>query len=271
MHPAAMETTVVCCIGCVRDPPFCPDPFHWWRHTFPGGFHIQHLPCPPLAEPPTPKATELLDRPFSTKAFRTHLLRRLEVTIPARTWPARISTAPHSKGERSKEKKIPLIWLPAINETDQKQNLFLRTSFENTSGADFLQHIKPASENTFPFRAPRLCCLAALSCDCCEDRRRGSSQWRLFRFLCCLLPHRGLKESPGPHQSASTFHNSRQRDSTLSGRWLCLRLTTPSCHCLDPRVWCRDLCSSYSSVTKGTRMQKLNLNSLNAVKPSVWY
>lgn len=37
MQQAAMETGVVCCVGCVRDPPFCPDPFPLWRHTFPRG------------------------------------------------------------------------------------------------------------------------------------------------------------------------------------------------------------------------------------------
>lgn len=51
MQPAAMETSAVCCVACVRDPPSCPDPFPLWRHTFPGGFHIQHLPCPPTPRP----------------------------------------------------------------------------------------------------------------------------------------------------------------------------------------------------------------------------
>lgn len=66
--------------------------------------------CPvPLTEPPTPKAAELLDRPFSIKAIHTHLLRGLEVIIPARTWPAGLqpwSPTPHSRGERSTVKKI---------------------------------------------------------------------------------------------------------------------------------------------------------------------
>lgn len=79
MQKVAMETRVFCCVGCVRDPPFCPDPVPLWRHTFPGGFHIQHLPCLPTPDPPTPK--ELLGWLFSIKAIHTHLLRGSEVII----------------------------------------------------------------------------------------------------------------------------------------------------------------------------------------------
>lgn len=86
MQRAAMETKVFCCVVCVRDPPFGPDPFPLWRHTFPGGFHIQHLPClPPPYYPPTPKTRELLDWFSSIKGIHTHLLRGLEVTIQTET------------------------------------------------------------------------------------------------------------------------------------------------------------------------------------------
>lgn len=38
-----------------------------------------------------------------------------------------------------------------------------------------------------------------------------------------LMSHRALKESAGPHQSASAFHNSGQRDGApFRGRWLSL-------------------------------------------------
>lgn len=66
MQQAAMETRVLCCVDCVRDPPLCSDLFLWWRHTFPRGFHIQHLPCLP-----PPKARDLSDWLLSIKAIHT--------------------------------------------------------------------------------------------------------------------------------------------------------------------------------------------------------
>lgn len=90
----------------------------------------------------------------------------------------------------------------------------------------------------------------ALSCDCWMWKQKE----REFPgvSMSCLLPRWALKESPGSHQSASTFHNSWQRDSTRCSRWLCLRLSTPSSHCLGCGVWCsRALCSSSSLCVTG--------------------
>lgn len=65
-----------------------PWPFPSMAAHFPWGISHTTSALSPLTEPPIPKAAELLDRPFSIKAIHTHLLRGLEVIIPARTWPA---------------------------------------------------------------------------------------------------------------------------------------------------------------------------------------
>lgn len=61
--------------------PFCPDPFHLWRHTFPSGetagggggggaLGSQHLPC--LSTPKHQPCSSFCSKPFSTKARHTH-------------------------------------------------------------------------------------------------------------------------------------------------------------------------------------------------------
>lgn len=63
------------CWPCQKPAPFCPDPFHLWRHTFPWG-DFAHNICP-VFQPPRPTHS----RGASGLAFlnkgrpRTHLLR----------------------------------------------------------------------------------------------------------------------------------------------------------------------------------------------------
>lgn len=197
MQPAAVETGVVCCIG-YRDPPFCPDPFPWCRHTFPWGFHIQHLPCPPLIWPTHSKSQRASGLAFLNKGHPhtpAERVRGHHLGMKTLPWPGRASThilMQHSKGEKGLL-TLPTEWAgfyKTLHQLLKTRSLFILSG----CSVKLLHHVIGE----------------------CEDSRMGSSLWCLMGLLCCLLPRQALKESPGPHQSACTFHNSWQRDSTLS-------------------------------------------------------
>lgn len=86
------------CWPCQRPAPFCPDPFHLWRHTFPWG-DFAHNICP-VFQPPGPTHC----RGASGLAFlnkgrpRTHLLRGLEVDTLSQSGGGR---GGHSQGEKT--------------------------------------------------------------------------------------------------------------------------------------------------------------------------
>lgn len=182
-----METRVACC-GCVIDLPFWPKPIHRWRHAFPGGFHIQHLHPAPHPQPHPPPIPEILDHLLSAEAVH-----------PRTCW----------EGQRSPSKT--------------------RTHYHNLAGSAQKNSCSLFSERWLPFRTRnvriflngRILLFTALL-----------QMWNLQRLAAwsrdtegegvywgsqtCLLSHRALKESAGPHPSASTFPNSWQRACALS-------------------------------------------------------
>lgn len=168
-----METMAACCIGCVRSA-LLPWPFPSMAAHFPWGISHTTSALSPLTEPPTPKAAELLDRPFSIKTIHTHLLRGLEVIIPARTWPAGLqpwSPTPHSRGERSTVKKIYSSHFPSSYHCYQNKAFFLEWSlrtqvvliFLTLSGCSVMWLLWRQKEREFPVASVRISVLPAAS------------------------------------------------------------------------------------------------------------
>lgn len=173
-----METRVVCCVGCVRDPPFCSDPSLWWWHTFPRGFHIQHLPCLP-----TPKARDLLDWLLSIKAIHTHLLSGLEVITQAWTGyhdPGRALVCIRLSYNIVKEKMEILTLSPK----DLQRRKFIHPYSSDQWKRPFIE-MPDENMRTFIFTrhsSVRLLCHVTAECG---DRRRGRSLGCLWA-ACCL-------------------------------------------------------------------------------------
>lgn len=122
--------------------------------------------------------------------------------------------------EKEKKPKTFLSFCFKLSFKAMKTKLFLVKSllFECLMGTWLTWNITSAPPNTFPVLIPKLQRLAAPSHDCWmwRQKERESPVVSIRGSQLCLLPPQALKESLGPHQSASTFHNSWQRDSTLS-------------------------------------------------------
>lgn len=159
-------------------------------HFPPGGFHIQHLPCTPLchlAEPPTTKATELLDWLFSIKAIRAHLLRGSEVMVQAGTHCYDLQSSSLHPLLRLTEKTL----LQLVNDNGKTSSFIIETHVESSAWGIVLQHITSPSQTTFPCHFPRMQRLAAPSCDRWMVRQK---EWefplvsiRACCSACCLV------------------------------------------------------------------------------------
>ena len=194
-------------------------------HFPPGISHITSALCPRTT---TLLLTHPLQKPESfwtgspqQKAIHTHLLRgqrssskqRHTLVTSSLHWTLIQHILTLSKKDKGERRIMPIILLWAIC---KKFSINWNVCWE-PRGIWILQtwnRCPKSLSQYFPRLASGYCIMWLLNVKTEVDEGVPCSVYS--GSLCCLLPGRALKESPGPHQSASTFHNSWQRDSTLS-------------------------------------------------------
>lgn len=209
-----METrAALLCWPCLKLHPFCPDPFHLWRHTFPSGETLwrgevggrcAHNICPVFQPPQTP-TLQLLERPFSTKARHTHTpAERVRGRHTITIWPCSAEEEESSSHTRRQENMLLLYII-----------VFFLSSFSSHVLWKSKDAMTSSPRDTFPASPHSLGCLVSHMTGG-ECGRQTAWWWAGARWLLPAASTQTLKESAGLHQSASTFHNRWQRDSTLS-------------------------------------------------------